>query len=317
MNGLWRADIDPAHEPYRVLLARDTLIDASRDNRAVPIKVYYPVEHALQNIPVIIWSHGLGGSVDGASFLSRFLAGQGYVIVHVQHEGTDSSLWEGKPGHPWDIIRALHIPREATLKRFADIPFVLDQLPSWIAAKEEIAPFADLSTLGMSGHSFGSLTTQVMCGQMFPDKDGKLRSYAELRFKAGILYSPVPIQHMALDDPADIYTSINKPLFHMTGTDDASPIEHFGYEHRLVVYEYSPSPKYIMTLKDGDHMVYNGSRGKLGASSNKDHHETLIKLGALAYWDYQLKGDKGAGEWLTGGGFATYLGDNATFAFER
>lgn len=316
MSTLWRAGLTADQELYRVLLARDTLVDESRDNRPVPIKVYYPVEHDLTSIPVVVWSHGLGGSVDGASFLSRFLAAQGYIIVHVQHAGTDSGLWEGQKGHPWDIIRATHIPREATLNRFADVPFVLDQFPAWIKHNADIEPYADLNNLGMSGHSFGSLTTQVMCGQMFPDKDGKLRSYAEPRFKAGILYSPVPIAHMALDDPADIYGSINKPLFHMTGTDDSSPIEHFGYEHRLVVYDNSHPPKYLFTLKDGDHMVYNGSRGKLGASSNKDKHEELIKVAALAYWDYQLKGDAAAGEWLTGGGFSAYLGSDATFQFE-
>src|SRR5690606_34969024 len=158
----------------------------------------------------------------------------------------------------------------------------------WMAAHEEVGLHADLNTLGMSGHSFGSLTTQVMMGQMFPDKGGKLRSYVEPRFKAGILYSPVPVAHMALDDPNDIYGSISKPLLHMTGTDDASPIENFGYEHRLVVYEHSPAPKYLFTLKDGDHMVYNGSRGKLGASPHRDKHEALIKIAALAYWDFML-----------------------------
>lgn len=304
------------HEPHRVLIARDQLVDDARDHRVVPIKVYYPVNHGLTGLPVILWSHGLGGSVDGASFLSRFLASHGYVIVHVQHAGTDSGLWEGKKGHPWDIIRQTHIPREATLNRMADIPFVVNQLPEWMKAHEDIACHADLSTLGMSGHSFGALTTQVMCGQMFPDQAGKLMSYAEPRFKAGILYSPVPIAHMALDDPRDIYGAINRPLLHMTGTDDASPIEHFGYEHRLVVYEHAPAPKYLFTLKDGDHMVYNGSRGKLGASANRDKHEALIKIMALAYWDYQLKGDAGAGEWLTGGAIGPYLGDDGTFEYE-
>lgn len=317
MGVFWRDNIDPAHEPHRVLLVRDQLVDAARGNRVVPIKVYYPVNHGLTDLPVIFWSHGLGGSVDGASFISRFLASHGYVIVHVQHIGTDSSLWEGKPGHPWDIIKSTHIPREATLNRFADIPFVLNQLPAWMETHDDVGCHACLNTFGMSGHSFGALTSQVMCGQMFPDKDGKLRSYTEPRFKAGILYSPVPIQHMALDDSRDIYGSINQPLLHMTGTDDASPIENFGYEHRLVVYEHSPPPKYLFTLKDGDHMIYNGSRGKLGTSSHRDKHEELIKIAALAYWDYQLKNDAAAATWLTGGAFDTYLKTDATFEFKE
>ena len=129
--------------PHKVMIARDQLVDSSRDDRIIKIKVYYPsfngasgaqARYGGTKLPVIIWSHGLGGSVDGAAFLSRFIAAHGFVIVHVQHHGTDSSLWEGKDGHPWDIIRATHISRETTLNRFADVPFVLDQLPAWMAA---------------------------------------------------------------------------------------------------------------------------------------------------------------------------------------
>ncbi|HPF78862.1 MAG TPA: hypothetical protein PLF01_06165, partial [Alphaproteobacteria bacterium] len=174
MTSFWRDDVAPDHDPHKVMIIRDELIDHDRHDRPVKIKVYYPVNHTMTDLPVVIWSHGLGGSVDGAAFLSRFVASHGYVIVHVQHLGTDSSLWEGKEGHPWDIIRSTHIPRKATLNRFDDIPFVLNQLPDWMAAHPEVAEHADLSTMGKSGHSFGALTTQVMAGMMFPDVHGRL-----------------------------------------------------------------------------------------------------------------------------------------------
>lgn len=316
MSAFWRPDIDPGHDPHKVLIVRDVLIDESR-GRTIKLKAYYPVDYSAPGLPVIIWSHGLGGSVDGASFLSRFLASHGYVVIHVQHPGTDSSLWEGKPGHPWDIIRNTHIPRSATLNRFGDVPFVLDRLKDWMAQHPDMAALADLSTLGISGHSFGAMTTQVMAGMLFPDESGKLRSFKEPRFKSGILYSPVPIQHVALDDPRDIYGCIDRPLLFMTGTDDSSPVEGWNYEKRLAVYDHTGHPeKHLMILKDGDHMVYNGSRGKLGANPNRELHEELIKMSALAYWDAMLKDDDAAREWLTNGAYATYLGDAATYHHE-
>ena len=81
-------------------------------HRKIAYKVYAPAD-ALdgEKFPVIIWSHGLGGSRDGAGFISRFVAAHGFVIIHIQHPGTDSTLWEGKPGHPWDVIRATPIPK--------------------------------------------------------------------------------------------------------------------------------------------------------------------------------------------------------------
>lgn len=312
MSEFWRDDVSLETEPSKVMILRDQLIDEARDNRPVKIKVYYPVGHDDGPFPVIIWSHGLGGSVDGAAFLARFLCSHGYIIVNVQHHGTDSSLWEGKEGHPWDIIRDTHISRDVTFNRFNDIPFLLSQLPDWMAAHDEVQ--ADLSIMGMSGHSFGALTTQVIAGMTFPNQQEELTSFKSDAFKAGILYSPGSVEHLGDFDSKDVYPSIDLPLFHMTGTDDGSPISDRDYTMRLAVYEHSDTPdKHLLVLKDGDHMVFNGSRGKLGVNPNKDKHEGIIKIAALAYWDMMLKNDNETREWLTAGGFTGWLGEEGTF----
>ncbi len=314
MAPLWRDGIAADHEPHAVKMVRGTLVDSSRGNRDVKLKFYYPQNHNMTNLPLIIWSHGLGGSVDGAAFISRFLTSHGYCVLHVTHAGTDSSLWEGKAGHPWDIIRATHIPRSMTLARFGDVPFVLDNLSEFLDDHPEIASHVDVKTIGMSGHSFGALTTQVLLGQQFPDEQGILQDYSDPRLGCGILYSPVPEFRLSGDLPERIYGGIKRPLFHMTGTDDASPLGEFDYQKRLDVYDYSgAATKMMMILKDGDHMVYNGSRGKLGQNPNREKHETIIKISALAFWDAYLKKDKDALAWLTNGGFATYLNGDGEF----
>lgn len=310
MSEFWRDEVGLENEPYKVSIMRHQFIDPARNDRVVKIKAYHP-SGIKKACPVIIWSHGLGGSVDGAAFLARFLCSYGYIIVNVQHHGTDSSLWEGKEGHPWDIIRSKKIERSDTLNRFHDVPFMLDQLPAYFEEKEINA---DLSSLGMSGHSFGALTTQVMGGMLFPDEAGVLQKYNDTRFKAGILYSPGPIAHLGVDAPEDIYGAIDIPLFHMTGTDDDSPVENWDYKKRLVVYENSNrADKHLLVIKDGDHMVFNGSRGKLGVNANKDKHEGIIKIAALAYWDMMLKNDQSAKDWFTGVGLSDWLGDEGTF----
>lgn len=313
MPELWSDQINEDDDLHKVMIKRDKLTDTSRDDRPVKIKVYYPVA-VKEKCPVIVWSHGLGGSVDGAAFLSRYIASYGYVILHVQHHGTDSTMWEGKPGHPWDIIRDMKISRETTLNRYKDIPFVLDNFVAWLEQYPEIKDIADLSTMGVSGHSFGALTTQVMAGMTFPDEKGNLLSFKENRFKAGVLYSPGSVEHLGDLNWEDVYSKIDLPLFHMTGTDDGSPISDLGYEIRLAVYEHTHlAEKHLLVIKDGDHMVFNGSRGKLGQNPNRDLHERIIKVSALAYWDMMLKGDEAAREWLTQGGFNGWLGDNGEF----
>ena len=53
--------------------------DAKRDRR-VPVKIYYP-KTGNGPFPVIIFSHGLGGSREGYEYLGRHWASWGYVSV--------------------------------------------------------------------------------------------------------------------------------------------------------------------------------------------------------------------------------------------
>jgi predicted dienelactone hydrolase len=165
----WEPYTALTQEPFKVALKRGEFVDLARNGRAVPYKIYHPITQGPDKVPLIIWSHGFGGNRDGASFISRFLAAHGYMIVHITHDGTDSSLWEGKPGHPWDILRQAKIPRSATLNRMRDVPFALDCLHEWARDNPDIGPWMDFNRIGMSGHSFGAMTTQVMAGMLFPD----------------------------------------------------------------------------------------------------------------------------------------------------
>lgn len=320
---LWRNDVSLDDGPYRVLLKRGEFVDESRKNedgsvRAVPFKIYHPSDDSLDKCPIVLWSHGFGGNRDGASFISRYLASYGYVVVHITHHGTDSSLWEGKDGHPWDILRQTKVSRATTVNRFHDVPFVLNELKGWAEENPEIGAIMDFNHIGMSGHSFGALSTQVAAGQMFADEDEELTNLRDDRIKAGILYSPVPIADHLLDKIKDlgetnIYKGISIPLLHMTGTKDDAPIGGASYDHRLKVFDNTGHNKKYLLVKEGaDHMVYNGTRGKLDKNPDREKHEDLIRLFTLAFWDAQLKGDKAAQGWLDDHA-DDYLGSDGEF----
>ncbi len=295
----WTPEISLRKEPYRVLLKRGEFTDLKRDRRIVPYKIYYPVDHNEDKIPIILWSHGFGGNRDGASFLSRFFAEQGYIIVHITHAGTDSSLWEGKDGHAWDILQKATISRDDTLNRIYDVPFVLDQLETFAQENPDIGKHMDLNRICMSGHSFGAMTTQVMAGMKFPDHKNHLISLREPRISCGILYSPVPIDHLNNAPPKELYSSIDIPLLHMTGTNDTSPLGGYDYKHRLTIYKHSNHPeKYLQILDNGDHMVYNGTRGKLAHNPQRTEHERKIQIAAFAFLESYLKSNKAAKDWL-------------------
>lgn len=284
---------DPQDFPYKVAIHKDVFKDSKRGNRAVPVKFTYPQGNASEKYPIVIWSHGLGGSRDGAGFLARYLASHGFIVVNVQHPGTDSSLWEGKSGHPWDNIRASRIPRKATLQRFQDIPFILDQLKRWVRQYPQIGKFFDLENIGMSGHSFGAVTAQIMAGQALGRSMRKYRLH-EPRFKAAIAYSP-SVTYNHNESPEQIYGSIAIPLMYMTGTRDSSPVSGKDYRYRLEIFKNAKGPdQYMIVLDDADHMVFAGSRGKLGATQNRQTQENVIKSAALVFWQAYLKQDKQA-----------------------
>jgi predicted dienelactone hydrolase len=63
--------------------------------RAVPTRLYWPRSAMPRTTPLIVFSHGMGGSRAGYSYLGRFWASQGCGSLHVQHEGSDWQLWRG------------------------------------------------------------------------------------------------------------------------------------------------------------------------------------------------------------------------------
>ena len=118
---------------------------------------------------MVLFSHGLGGSRAGSSFLGKHWAGRGYVAVFLQHPGSDESVWKDQP-----LAKRMTAMREAAsaknyLLRAQDVPAVLDQLAKWNGETgHELAGRLDSRTVGMSGHSFGGHTTQAVAGQNFP-----------------------------------------------------------------------------------------------------------------------------------------------------
>ena len=116
--------------------------------------------------------HSAGGNRDGAEYLLRFLAENGYTAVAVQHPGSDTpAVFGGMPGTPgFDPAKAEAGARAAiapgvAVDRFRDIPFAIDQLERMNAGDAKLRGRLDLTRVGMSGHSYGAITTMALSGQ--------------------------------------------------------------------------------------------------------------------------------------------------------
>jgi predicted dienelactone hydrolase len=264
--------------------------------RDIPIRVYRCGK--IKAAPVLLFSHGLGGSREMGLYLGEHWAARGYIAVFLQHPGSDTSVWKGK--RPAQIMTAMKEAANAEnfLLRAKDVPAVLDQLEVWNKdSKHELFGAFDLEQIGMSGHSFGAVTTQAVSGQTAAR--GKF-NLTDPRIKAALPMSP---SSPAVGDPASAFGKVGIPWLLMTGTKDVSAIGGATVETRRAVYPaLPPGGKYELVLDEAEHSVFTdrelpGDRNK----RNPNHHRVILAL-STAFWDAYLKGDERAKSWLDGEG---------------
>ena len=273
------------------------LKDAKR-NREVPIRVYLP--ETKKPAPVILFSHGLGGSRDNNPYLGNHWAGRGYVVVFVQHVGSDESVWKGEAMANRMAALKSAATAEAFMDRVKDVPAVIDALEKWNEEKgHELFGRMDLEHIGMSGHSFGAVTTQAMAGQCY--LDGKI-SYLEKRIDAAVMMSPSPPKR---GDAA--FGSITMPCLLMTGTKDDSLIGDSSSEDRLKVFPaLTAAPAWQVVFDGATHMDFGEREKVLKKREPSRYHKAILAL-TTAFWDANLKDDKAAKAWLNGAGAKSAL----------
>lgn len=283
--------------------------DAKR-NRPVPVKIYYPATKG-ESLPVIIFSHGLGGSRDGYEYLGRHWASRGYISVHVQHRGSDDAVWR-QNSQIMKSMKEAAADIENAINRPLDMSFAIDQLEVLNRQENPLQGKINLSRIGAAGHSFGAFTVLAVGGQIFITPQGKEFTLADKRIKAAIAMSaPVPQKV----DLAKSLGSINIPFLHMTGTLDDSPVgETTPVQRRLPYDNITGSEQYLLTFNGGDHMTFTGMRIDTSKGKKDPLFQELICLVTTAFWDAQLQNNVSAKNWLwQKEGWETVLGENGTW----
>ncbi len=284
---------DPLAVPSEAIVSKTFDVKDAKSGRVLPIRVYLPKSE--KPAPVILFSHGLGGSRDNNPYLGNHWASRGYVVVFVQHPGSDESVWKDTPGLQRMAAMKKAASGENFLARNKDIPAVLDTLTTWNGEKDHpLKGRLDLSHIGMSGHSFGAVTTQAVSGQAFL---GGKTTFLEPRIDASVMLSPSPPQ---AGDPVTAFSTIKIPCLLMTGTLDDSPIGNSKPEDRLKVYpNLKQAPAWQVVFDKATHMSF-GERDLRGqAIKDTRYHKAILAL-STAFWDMTLKSDPDAKTWLNG-----------------
>lgn len=290
----------------------------TKRNRVIPVKVYLPA-NLTAPLPVAIFSHGLGGSREGAGYLGDYWAEHGYIGVFIQHPGSDESFWRpsitaGSRSDRTQLMgkfRAqLSNPMHA-LNRAQDVHFVIDNLEQLNAKDPFFKGKMNLEEIAIAGHSFGSWTALTASGQRLGAPGGRDFSSRDPRIKAAIYLSPTPPRKGL--DPSMVFGAIKIPGLHLTGTLDDSPVNNTKAEERRIAFDnITKSDQYLVIIEGANHMAFGGGRG--GRAGDKTTQE-IVERTSTEFLDAYLKHDQKAKAWLSTTA-PTFIKPHGTYEFK-
>ena len=253
--------------------------DETRD-KSVPLRVTYP-SNVGGKLPVIVWSHGLYGSQDFYRPLVDHWARHGYLVIQPSH--SDSRLRGSDLSNP---MSEWHTRPE-------DVSFVLDELPK----RPELKNLADMSRVGMGGHSFGAHTTLLVGGA----KPRFGQSYSDSRPVAFVAISPQASGALLNDES---WAGLQRPTLFISGDNDKTRQGEEAKNRRDAYDGAAPGQKYLLWVKDAYHN-FGGISGVSHSRSGPANGDqlALVKSCTLAFWDKYLKASPEATRLIDSGAY--------------
>ncbi len=231
---------------------KPVVLDAPERGTDLHVRVSAPATG--DGLPLLVFSHGFGWSLDGYAPLADHWAAHGFVVVQPTY------LDSRRLAIPADDPRTPTIWRQRVL----DVKHVLDQLDTVEAALPGLAGRLDRTRIAAAGHSFGAQTTSVLLGARVLGADGTPgEDLSDARVRAGVLLagagsggadlSPFAAEHFPFMNPG-FATQTTRALV-VAGDRDDSPLTVRGPEWTTDPYHLSPGAEALLTLHGGEHSL--------------------------------------------------------------
>ncbi|MCU0968222.1 MAG: hypothetical protein MUF03_05240 [Rubrivivax sp.] len=237
-------------------------VDESRE-RPVPARLHLPAAaDRTARVPLIVFSHGIGGSRAGYRYLGAHWAAQGIASLHVQHVGSDRSVWFG---NVFGLVGRLHDAATdgEAVARVQDLRFALDRL-----LEAPPGDAIDAARIAAAGHSYGANTTLLAAGARVR-RDGRVVDLRDPRLRAAIVLSAPPFYGEPSFEP--ILGPVDLPSLHVTATGDEIRIPGFwsGLDDRIAVFDaIGGRPKALAVFEGGSHSIFTDRGGTGGPVLN-------------------------------------------------
>ena len=267
-------------DTYAVNSIESLTLRNQRTGKNLLARVTFPVGCA-DPCPVIIFSHGAGGSKDAYQYVINYWAAHGYVCVQPNH-GDSINLADGKSAMAFSMMKTIKtLPSDYQLwaSRFADISCIIDSLP---IIQQQIPTRMDQNEIACGGHSLGAFTTAVIGGATVPQASRTSGSLQDARVKVLLMMSPQGLRHCAKDfgfDDKNSWTNIHLPSLFITGTEDGT--QWTPAAQRRISYDCSPpGNKFLAIIEGASHMTFAGvnlNRSALNSGRPRPLRDLLVR----------------------------------------
>ena len=237
--------------PTTVVSAKPVILPAPGRGEDLQVRVSAPATG--NDLPVLVFSHGFGWSMNGYAPLTDHWAANGFVVIQPTHLDSRS-------------LGMLHEdPRFPRIWRFRieDITRVLDGLDVLEAAVPGLSRRVDRSRIAVAGHSWGAQTVSTLLGARVLDSDGAAgEDLSDPRVKAGVLLAltglgdtltPFAAEHLPFMKPS--FDHMTPPALIVAGDHDKSALSTRGPDWFTDPYTCSPEPKSLLTLFGAEHSL--------------------------------------------------------------
>lgn len=301
-------------EPVGVI--PEALLRDEERNKDLLMAVEYPTSAGPH--PLIIFSHGFGGTHRSYVGLSSFWASRGYVVIRPRHADGQAALSAATIEEAWE-----RHTREDWQNRARDVTFVIDSLDRLAERYPELQGKIDRERIGVGGHAHGAFTAFLVAGaRLFP---GGV-TYADPRVKATVLMSPQgPSERRGLT--RESWDELRVPTLFLTGTRDAGIDETETPEWRRQAFDLAPpGDKWLVIVGGARHASFTGrsdllleeearirnreieTDAMMGTARSRPPGSSLnlrergifaqIRTASLAFWDIYLRDDAEGREML-------------------